>query len=202
MNRDDFLEQYSGQIFKTAELCDLLGSRTAISRFKTAGVLEMICHGFYAVGSDYDPVNVGYEVLSKYYGENYVVSGMSALFLHGLSELMPDYIEVDFERGSEGSYESELYVSKKVSSSRMIGIEKMDINGRSISLYSPERTLIDIIKGKSGVGNEFFNKAIGLYRSQFGFHVEKFHPFKEVFPNEVKKIISSIQLLETVDSPY
>ena len=120
MNREYFMNEYSGEVFNSADLEDILGNRTMILTLTEEGYLNKIGSGFYSVGN-VSPSDEIYLVVSKYYPDA-VISGYSALYEQGLGDYLPPAMSLDVLQ-SGPTRPNEIIDFRRVSGSKIIGVD-------------------------------------------------------------------------------
>jgi predicted transcriptional regulator of viral defense system len=153
-------------IFSAQELIGVLGHRTAIQRFTEEGKLIPLGAGYYSTPK-IDPMSAQIHVVGRFYPQA-VISGLSALFIHGLSDEMPAKITVDIPKSTR--LRNRLTEAKRVADSRLIGIIKMKYRGEKIKVYDVERSLCDAYRVDRGAT---FYKALKLYVESYEPNPEK-----------------------------
>ncbi len=144
-------------IFKSKELEAKCGSRAKVAQFVEKANFHRLMRGVYA-SPDLDPYAAQIIAASKFYPKA-VISGVSALIVHGLTDEHPDLIEVDLPR--ESSIRNAMLRVHRVNKLKMMNIEKRIYYGEQIKVYNIERTLCDAYL-KEGEGAIFF-KALKRY---------------------------------------
>lgn len=118
----------------------------------------------YYVGDDYTADD--YFILQRRYPK-YVFSGMSALYLLGLTDKIPTDIEVAAPQSYHPSRNKmDSILIRRISSSGIyeLGIkETKTMFGNVVRVYDEERTICDLIKYRDRYDAETFIKAIKLY---------------------------------------
>lgn len=118
----------------------------------------------YYVGDDYTADD--YFILQRRYPK-YVFSGMSALYLLGLTDKIPTDIEVAAPQNYHPSRNKmDSILVRRISSSAIyeLGIkETKTMFGNVVRVYDEERTICDLIKYRDKYDAETFIKAIKLY---------------------------------------
>lgn len=118
----------------------------------------------YYVGDDYTADD--YFILQRRYPK-YVFSGMSALYLLGLTDKIPTDIEVAAPQSYHPSRNKmDSILIRRISSSAIyeLGIkETKTMFGNVVRVYDEERTICDLIKYRDKYDAETFIKAIKLY---------------------------------------
>ena len=128
--------------------------------------LIKISPGFYAVESF---TIDDYYLLQKRYSK-YIFSGLSALYLLGLTDKIPVYKEVSAPQSYNPSRKKiDLLLIHKISNTDIYkyGIKEIKtMFGNIVKVYDEERTICDIIKHRNSFDTETFLKAIKLYISK------------------------------------
>lgn len=134
-----------------------------LSDFVKKNKLNKIAPGFYANDS-FIPDN--YYIFQQRYPK-YIYSGMSALYLHKLTDKIVTDLEVSAPQGYNPSrIKRENLVIHKISNESIynLGITKVEtMFGNQVNVYDEERTICDIIKHRDEYDSETFLKAIKFY---------------------------------------
>ncbi len=139
------------------ELLKVLGSRVATKRIADAGEITPLGSGIYA-SPGLDPFIAAVIATARFYPKT-VISNLTALVIHGLSDESVDRVDVDLER--RRTIRNRLLRVHRVSKSRLTGITTMIFQGEKIRIYDRERTLCDAYKIDPS-GSIFF-KALKRY---------------------------------------
>ena len=134
-----------------------------LSDYVKKNKLIKIAPGFYA-NESYIPDE--YFILQRRFPK-YVFSGISALYLHKLTDRTPDYIEVTAPQGYNPTRNrmNSLKVHK-ISNEDFykLGITETEtMFGNAVKVYDEERTICDVIKYRDKYDAETFIKAVKLY---------------------------------------
>ena len=124
--------------------------------------LVKIDKGFYAqeqwIRDDY--------LVFQYKYPRFIFSHVSALFLHGLTDRLPDYFEVTGPknyRPFSPNPSVAIHTDSRDETYRL-GICKIKTSlGHLVECYDTERTLCDIIKNSRKIDAEIYGKALRLY---------------------------------------
>ena len=134
-----------------------------LSDFVRKNNLIKVAPGFYADKSyfiDY------YQVFQKRYPK-YIFSGMSALYLHKLTDKIPTDIEVVAPKDYHPCrYKIENIIVRKISNEEIykLGISEVKTNlGNKVKVYDEERTICDLVKYRDKYDGETFVKALKTY---------------------------------------
>ena len=145
------------RVMKASDLQKSGSGRVILGRLVDEGEIISLGTGLYASPS-LDPFVASVIAVSKFYPKT-VVSNLTALVIHRLSDERLDRIDVDIERNQ--NIRNQLMRVHRVPKKRLIGIEKMNFSGQTISIYDVERTLCEAYRLDQG-GPIFF-KALKRY---------------------------------------
>ena len=143
-------------IYSSKELVKLLGHRTAIQRLVEADKLLSLGGGFYSTPK-LDPSVAQIQIIARYYPQA-VISGISALIIHELSDEKLEKVTVDIPQ--EMKLSNRLLHARRIAKSRFFGIIQKDYFGEQIRIYDIERALCDAYRIDRGA---LFFKALKRY---------------------------------------
>ena len=121
------------------ELTKVGASGTKLRRMADAGLLVPVGSGIYASAS-LDPFVAAVLATAKYYPQA-VISGLTALQIHGFGQEYIEKIDVDVSRDT--SIRNKMLKVHRVPEARLAGIIKLKYEGGTIRVYDPERTLCE-----------------------------------------------------------
>ena len=153
-----------------------------------AGVIEQLNRGLYRL-TDLPPlgnpdlVSVSLKVPSS------VICLISALSYHEITTQIPHEVYVALERGTEAPRLSHPPIRTFWFSGQAFtaGIETHKIDGASVRIYSPEKTIADCFKYRNKIGLETAIEALKLYREKKRFKADDLMKFARAC--RVEKII-------------
>ncbi len=151
-----------------------------LSDFVKRNNLIKVAPGFYA-SNDFlvDDLFVLQKRFSKY-----IFSGISALYLHGLTDKIPIEIEVTAPQNYNPSRKiiSNLSIHKISSDDRYcLGIEEVKtMFGNIVKVYDAERTICDVIKYRDRYDSETFVKAVKSYIKKTNNQIKLFRYAREL----------------------
>jgi len=94
-----------------------------------------------------------------------IYSYTSALYLHDMTDKIPDKMEITVYKGYNASKIKNSvivhYVDKNIYNMGIVDLRT--IFGNSVKSYDKERTVCDLIKNRNGIDPEIFSKAINNY---------------------------------------
>lgn len=104
-----------------------------------------------------------------------VICLVSALSYHGLTTEIPHRVYIALEKGAEEPIIDypPLSVHRFSKKSFEAGIDVHDIDGVSVRIYSPEKTVADCLKFRDKIGIDIFLEALKLYKSKYKFQVDE-----------------------------
>jgi predicted transcriptional regulator of viral defense system len=103
-----------------------------------------------------------------------VVCLISALAYHGITTQIPRKVYIALEKGAETpriSYPP-IAVHRYSHESFTAGVEKDELNGVIVRIYSLEKTLADCFKFRNKIGMDVFLEALKMYRARRKFKLD------------------------------
>ena len=128
----------------------------AIRRLVELDQLLALGGGYYS-SPRVDPSIAQIHVVARFYPKA-VISGISALIIHKLSDEKLDKVTVDIPK--ETKLANRLLDVRRVAKSRLVGIDPIDYFGEMIRIYDRERSLCDAYRIDRGA---LFFKALKRY---------------------------------------
>lgn len=122
-----------------AELVEKGASGVKLRRMAEAGLVVSVGSGIYA-STALDPFAAAVLATAKYYPEG-VISGLTALQLHGLAQEFIEKVDVDVPRDT--SIRNKMLKVHRVPKSRIVGVMELKYEGGVIRVYDPERALCE-----------------------------------------------------------
>ncbi len=147
-------------------------SRYSLYKMRDKGVIEQVSRGIYRL-VDLPPISNPDLVIVSMRFPNAVVCLISALSYHEITTQIPHEISVAVPRNARmPSLESLPVRAYKFSDDAFnAGIEKHQIDGVPVRIYSVEKTLVDCFKYRNKLGMDVVLEALKLYRSQKKFNL-------------------------------
>lgn len=168
-----------------------------LSDFVKRKDLNKIAPGFYADNS-YFPDD--YYIIQRRYPK-YIFSGMSALYLHHLTDKIPVNIEVCAPQGYNPTRNKIKTLSiRKISNPDVynLGITELKTTfGNKVKVYDEERTICDLIKYRDRYDGETFIKGIKLYVNKSNNQIKLFR-YARILGIE-KKVFEIMELVNNND---
>lgn len=167
------------KVLALSELIELFGNRMEVSRKAREGILQSLGNGYYTT-PELDPFLAALIVVAKYYPQ-VVISGRTALHIHGLAQDYIERIDVDIER--EKSLRNKMLQVHRVDPKRLIGITKLNHHGIGIKVYDIERTLAEAYK--LGPAGPDFYKALKRYIKRGNIKTDQIARYDKVLKTKV-----------------
>ncbi len=163
-------------------------TRYTLYSLRDKGIIEQITRGVYRL-AELPPISNPDLVTVSLRFPNAVVCLISALAYHNITTQIPHVVTIAVPRESRTPaleyppvqayrFSNEAYNS---------GIEKHVIDGVSVNIYTPEKTLADCFKFRNKIGMDVVIEALKLYKSSKKINVKKLLEYAEVC--RVKKIM-------------
>ena len=177
-----------GGILKTGEALSAgIHPRTLYEMHRT-GILEKLARGLYRLADlpplgNPDLVSVSLKVPSG------VICLISALSYHEITTQIPHEIYVALERGTEPPRlgHPPLRIFWFSGQAFNLGIQNDKIDGVSMRIYNPEKTIADCFKYRNKIGLDTAIEALKLYRGKKRFNADELMRFARAC--RVEKII-------------
>ena len=158
------LIEKQGGVVSSAELLDIGIDRVKLYELIANGILRKESHGNYVMPSD-EPDE--YRIIQNR-SDKLIFSYGTALFLHGMSDRVPNILDITVPQGDNVSRIKQSYKQTRFHYCKRelwtLGI--MDVStpqGYIVKAYDPERCICDLIKEKNNVDKQLFIVSIHEY---------------------------------------
>lgn len=158
--------QHGGQL-RLSEALARGYSRYQFYQLRDEGLIEPVSRGLFRL-ADLPPIENPDLVAAATRFPNAVLCLISALDWHGITTQIPHQVHLAVVRGARlpvldyppvaGYRFSGLAFSK--------GIERVDVDGITLNVYNPEKTLADCFKFRNRIGMDVVLEALELYRTR------------------------------------
>lgn len=151
-------------------------------------IIEQVSRGVYRL-KELPPISNPDLVTVSLRYPNAVICLISALSYHNITTEIPHSVYMAIPRNSRipSIDYPPIQVHRYSSAAYSAGIERHVIDGASVKIYTPEKTLADCFKFRNKIGMDVVLEALKLYKSRKKFDLEKLLMFSEVC--RVKKIM-------------
>ena len=112
--------------------------------------------------SDYPMVSFFKKIIKKY--PYAIISGLSAYYFYGLTDVIPDKIEVCTKQNSTKIKNEEIKQIRMIDRLYVLGITKYEYEGSTLNIYNKERLLIDLVRNKNNMGYDLYKEIVLNYR--------------------------------------
>ncbi|MFL1467005.1 type IV toxin-antitoxin system AbiEi family antitoxin domain-containing protein [Marinobacter sp. HN1S83] len=158
--------QHGGQL-RLSEALARGYSRYQFYQLRDEGVIEPVSRGLYRL-ADLPPIENPDLVTAASRFPNAVLCLISALDWHGITTQIPHQVHLAVERGARLPVLDYPPVAGYRLSGRAFsaGIEQVDVDGITLNVYNPEKTLADCFKFRNRIGMDVVLEALELYRTR------------------------------------
>jgi predicted transcriptional regulator of viral defense system len=169
----EIFRQHGGQMRMSEALAQGI-SRTMLYSLRNKGIIEQVTRGVYRL-AELPPIGNPDLVTVSLRFPHAVICLISALAFHGLTTQIPHEVSVAVLRGSRRPTLDFPPVSahKFSEAAFQAGIEKHQIDGVTVRIYSPEKTLVDCFKFRNKIGMDVVLEALKLYKALKKFNLAK-----------------------------
>lgn len=171
-------------VMRAAELSSYVSTRAQLGRYAESGKLTALGAGYYAHPS-LDPFTASIMVVAKYYPET-VISNLTALVIHGLSDERIDRIDVDIPKTS--SLRNKLICAHRIPPIHIIGVVHQNFHGSEIRIYNLERTLCDAYH--IDPDGPIFLKALKRYMKSSSINPDQIAKFDRILGTKVLRSLT------------
>jgi len=177
-----------GGIIRTAEAIRAGIHPRTLYQLRDSGALEVLSRGVYRLSSQEDVSHPDLVIMATR-APQAVICLVSALSFHEITTQIPHTISIALSKGSETprlDYPP-LDVHRFSNDALKEGIEAHQLDGITIKVYSPEKTLADCFKFRNKIGMDVVLEALKLYKSRKPFNLNELLRYAKVC--RVEKII-------------
>jgi predicted transcriptional regulator of viral defense system len=177
---EEIFRKHGGQLRMSEAIAHGI-TRYMLYSLRDKGVIEQVSRGIYRL-VELPPISNPDLVTVSLRFPNAVICLVSALAHHDITTQIPHYVSVAVPRNSRipsldfppiqtHRFSSEAYKS---------GIEEHLIDGVSIKVYSPEKTLADCFKFRNKIGMDVVLEALKLYKTRKQFNLGELLKYAKV----------------------
>jgi len=149
-------------------------SRYSLYKMRDNGILEQVSRGIYRLVDLPSITNPDLVTVSLRFPKS-VICLISALSYHQITTQIPHKISVAVSRNARmPSLDSPPVHAYKFSDEAFnSGIDEHEIDGVTVQIYNPEKTLADCFKYRNKLGMDVVLEALKLYKSQKSYSLDK-----------------------------
>lgn len=161
-------------LLRTSEALALGVHPETLYRMRDEGELEQIVRGVYRL-ADASPLDHPELVAVAERVPGAVVCLISALALHEMTTEIPHEVHIAVRRGSTRPtiHEIPVRVYTFHKEAFQTGVTEHPLDGASVRVYSPEKTLVDVFRYRNRLGLDVFLEALNFYRKRRGASPQK-----------------------------
>jgi len=177
-----------GGLLKTGEALSAGIHPRTLYEMQRSGILEQLTRGLYRL-ADLPPLGNPDLISVSLKIPNGVICLISALAYHEITTQVPHEVYVALERGTEAPRLNHPPIRVFWFSEQAFthGIQTHKIDGVSVRIYNPEKTIADCFKYRNKIGLDTAIEALKLYREKKRFKSEELMQFARVC--RVEKVI-------------
>ena len=156
-------------------------TRYMLYSLRDKGIIEQVSRGVYRL-TELPPISNPDLVTVSLRFPNTVICLISALSYHNITTQIPHVVSVAVPRGSRiPSLDYPPVQAHRFSNEAYnAGVENHAIDGVSVKIYTPEKTLADCFKFRNKLGMEVVIEALRFYKSRQRFNLEKLLKYAEI----------------------
>jgi len=157
-------------------------------QLRDSGEIEALSRGVYRLSSAEEISHPDFVIMASRVPQA-VICLVSALSFHGITTQVPHAISIALAKGSETprlDYPP-LEVHRFSNAALDEGVELHQLDGISIKVYSPEKTLADCFKFRNKIGTDVVLEALKLYKSRKPFKLDELLLYAKIC--RVEKVI-------------
>lgn len=176
----DIFRKHGGQL-KMSEAIVHGITRYMLYTLRDTGIIEQVSRGVYRL-AELPPISNPDLVTVSLRFPQAVICLISALSYHQITTQIPHAVTMAVPRDSripKLEYPP-IQVHRFSSDAYKAGIEHHIIDGATVRIYNPEKTLADCFKFRNKIGMDVFLEAVKLYKSRQTFNIEKLLEYADV----------------------
>lgn len=170
---EDIFRSCGGQL-RMSEAIECGITRYMLYSLRDKGVIEQVSRGVYRL-VELPPISNPDLVTVSLRFPNAIICLISALAYHEITTQIPHSVSVAVPRDSrQPSLDyPPLFVHRFSNQAYLAGFEEHQIDGISVKIYNPEKTLADCFKFRNKIGMDVVLEALKLYRTRKKFNHER-----------------------------
>lgn len=177
---EEVFRSYGGQL-RMNEAIEQGITRYMLYSLRDKGVIEQVSRGVYRL-AELPPISNPDLVTVSLRFPKAVICLISALAYHDITTQIPHNVSVAVPRGSRlPSLDYPPILAHKFSDhTYSLGIKELQIDGVSVKIYSPEKTIADCFKFRNKIGMDVVLEALKLYKSRKKFNLEELLKYAKI----------------------
>jgi len=154
------------------------GSRYHVRRAIEDGTLKRVRHGTYSIEDNHESL----ALVAKRW-PNAIVTGLSAYYILGLTDVIPDIIDLATKR--RGTKINDSYVKQHFIPADWleVGISSVEYDGTTLTIYDQERMLLELARNRNKLPFDIYKEIVASYRRRAdSLDIYKLQDYAEVMP--------------------
>lgn len=163
-------------------------TRYMLYMLRDKGIIEQVSRGVYRL-AELPPISNPDLVTVSLRFPQAVICLVSALSYHNITTQIPHAVTMAVPRDSRVPVLDypPIQVHRFSGDAYRAGVEHHIVDGATVSIYNPEKTLVDCFKFRNKIGMDVFLESLKLYKSRQTFNLEKLLKYADVC--RVKKMM-------------
>jgi hypothetical protein len=160
------------------------GSRYQLRKAVSENKLKHVSHGYYSTTGDHDSLSL---IARKY--PDAIVTGLTAFYIHGLTDVIPDVIDVASKR--RGTKISDSRIKQHFVPEDWLDTGKSTIvhDGVELTIYDQERMLLELIRSRNKLPYDIYKEIVASYRRRADdLDLYKLQDYAEVMPRGARHL--------------
>ena len=184
----DIFRKHGGQLRMSEAIAHGI-TRYMLYTMKDKGIIEQMSRGVYRL-AELPPISNPDLVTVSLRFPQAVICLVSALSYHHITTQIPHAVTMAVPRDSRVPVLEypPIQVHRFSGDAYKAGVEHHTIDGATVRIYNPEKTLTDCFKFRNKIGIDVFLEALKLYKSRQTFNLEKLLEYADVC--RVKKMMT------------
>ncbi len=154
------------------------GSEYMIKKQLDSGLLFQVGKAVYSKEK-----NVPYIAVLLFKYPNAVITMHSAFYIHGLTDVIPDYYDLATSRDAAKIHDKSVKQFFLPDEIYDLGIEMIDHKGYDIKIFNKERMLIELLRYKSKLPLDYYKEILLNYRKMIpNLNIQKIQDYAVIVP--------------------
>jgi len=160
------------------------GSRYYLRKAVSEKKLKHVSRGFYSTSDTHDSLMM---IVMKY--PEGIVTGLTAYFMHGLTDTIPDVIDLATKRSGSKFRDSNIKQHFVPADWLNVGKETIVVEGVELPIYNQERMLLELARNRNKMPYDIYKEIVASYRKRADtLDIYKLQDYAEVMPKGAKHL--------------
>ena len=154
------------------------GSRYRLRKAVSENKLRRVGRGFYSADGGYDSLAL---IMKKY--PNAIVTGLTAYYVHGLTDVIPDVIDLATKRGGTKIGDSQVRQHFIPAEWLEVGKSAIAKDGVELTAFDQERMLLELARNRNKLPYDVYKEIVASYRRRAdSLGIYKLQDYAEAMP--------------------